>query len=487
MTTFLDKLRSRVAASNSLLCVGLDPSPQMLKGGGKTPALAALALNRRTIEQTNDVACAYKPNIAFYEALGLPGFGLLTETLAMIPGDIPVILDAKRGDVGSTSEGYARFVFDVLQVDAVTVSPYLGGDALAPFLERTDKGIIVLCRTSNPGARDLQDLNADGLPLYQRVAHLAQTWNRAGNVLLVMGATYPSEMAWARAYFPDMWFLVPGVGAQGADLVSATEAGLTVAGDGIIVSASRAIMGAADPRAAATGMRDAINRVRADLQSTLRPHAADMGDATSSLSLKQTEDLALGLFDAGCVQFGSFKLKSGQMSPIYLDLRRTVSDAGLMRMAARAYERLLTPLTFDRLAAIPYAGLPIGTAVAMEMNRPLIYPRREVKSYGTGRSIEGVFNAGETVAIIDDVVTTGASKVEALAHLTSAGLKVRDIVVLIDRQQGGAAELAAHGLRLHSVLSIKMLLDILTRRGRVSSEDARRVLDFLAAEGKSGG
>ncbi len=486
MTSFLDKLHTRVSVSNSLLCVGLDPSPEMLKGRGKSPAVAALALNRRTIEATKDVACAFKPNIAFYEAMGLPGFGVLSETLAMIPEDIPVILDAKRADVGSTSEGYARFVFDVLGVDAVTVNPYLGGDALAPFLARADKGIIILCRTSNPGARDLQDLNADGLPLYQRVAHLAQTWNTLGNVLLVMGATYPSEMAWARSYFPHTWFLVPGVGAQGGDLESAARAGLTAAGDGILISASRAIMGASDPRSAATEMRDAINRVRDDVRR--RPALANGPAAmTTSLSILQTEDLVLALYDAGCVQFGSFKLKSGQMSPIYLDLRRTVSDAGLLRMAARAYERLLTPLTFDRLAAIPYAGLPIGTAVALEMNRPLIYPRREVKSYGTGRAIEGVFKAGETAAIIDDVITTGASKIEALAPLTEAGLLVRDIVVLIDREQEGAAELAAHGLRLHSVLNITTLLDILARRGRVTAEQYAIVRAFLAAEGSQSG
>lgn len=486
MASFQEKLHARVAASNSLLCVGLDPAPQMLKGKGKTPALAALALNRRIIAATREFAAAFKPNIAFYEALGLPGLGVLTETLAMIPEDIPVILDAKRADVGSTSEGYARFVFDVLGVDAVTVSPYLGGDALAPFLAHHDRGVIVLCRTSNPGARDLQDLTADSLPLYQQVAHLAQTWNSAGNVWLVMGATYPSEMAWARAYFPGMWFLVPGVGAQGGDLEQAARAGLTAAGDGILISASRAIAGAADPGAAAVAMRDAINAVRDVVRAEARGQAPAQA-VGAALSLSQTEDLVLALFDHGCVQFGSFTLKSGKTSPIYLDLRRTVADASLLRMAARAYERLLTPLTFDRLAAIPYAGLPIGTAVALEMNRSLIYPRREVKSYGTGRAIEGVYKAGETVAIIDDVVTNGASKVEALAPLGAAGLVVRDIVVLIDREQGGAQELAAHGLRLHSVLTISTLLEVLKRRGRISAEQWAQLRAYLDGEGRQGG
>lgn len=195
----------------------------------------------------------------------------------------------------------------------------------------------------------------------------------------------------------------------------------------------------------------------------------------------------MGLHAAGCVQFGSFTLKSGQVSPIYIDVRRAVAHPNLLRMIARAYERELTPLTFDRLAAIPYAGLPIGTAVALEMNRPLIYPRREVKRYGTGKAIEGVFEAGETVALLDDVITNGASKVEALAPLTAAGLKVQDIIVLIDRQQGGAQEMAAHGLRLHSVLTISDLVDILKRRGRMTDEDAQNVRQYLAGESKGRG
>lgn len=480
---FFEKLNHRVEKVDSLLCVGLDPAPAMFAAKERTPARAALALNRRTIEATRDLACAYKPNIAFYEAMGLPGFGVLTETLELIPDDIPIILDAKRGDVGSTSEGYARFVFDVLGVDAVTVNPYLGGDALAPFLARAGKGIFILCRTSNPGARDLQDLDADGLPLYQRVGQLAQRWNSGGNVCLVMGATYPSELAWARQAFPDMWFLVPGVGAQGGELEAAVAAGLSAPGSGLLVASSRGIMGAEDPRAAAADLRDQINRVRLTRQRL----TGEDQSAQPALASRQTEELVLRLFAAGCVQFGAFTLKSGVVSPIYLDLRRTVSDPQLLRMVARAYERVLTPLTFDRLAAIPYAGLPIGAAVALEMNRPLIYPRREVKSYGTGRAIEGHFEQGETVVIIDDVITNGSSKIEALAPLTSAGLHVRDIVVLVDREQGGAAELSAHGLRLHSVLTISAVLDILARRGRVSASERDRVRAFITGEAASHG
>ncbi len=486
MKTFFEKLTARITATDSLLCVGLDPAPQMLAGKGKTPALAALNVNRRTINATKDLACAYKPNIAFYEALGLPGFGVLTETLAMIPPDIPIILDAKRADVGPTSDAYARFVFDVLRVDAVTVNPYLGGDALAPFLARADKGIFVLCRTSNPGAHDLQDLVSDGVPLYQRVAHLAATWNTAGNVCLVMGATFPEEIAWARQQFPTSWFLVPGVGPQGGDLETAVRAGLNAAGDGLVIAVSRAIMAAQDPMDAAAELRNAINSLR-------RSHLAGQGQPVSVTQgaaqlahAADIEGLALGLHSAGCIQFGSFTLKSGQVSPIYLDLRRLVAEPALLRSVARAYARLLNPLVFDRLAAIPYAGLPIGTAVALEMGRPLIYPRREAKSYGTGKSIEGVYELGDTVVLIDDVVTTGATKLEAISPLKAAGLRVQDIVVLIDREQGAAAELGAHGLRLHSVLTMTTLLDILARHRRITVDEYQRVRAYLAAEGTGG-
>lgn len=471
--TFNEKLRTRINTVDSLLCVGLDPSPALYKGGGRTPAHAALAINRRTIEATLDLACCYKPNIAFYEALGLPGLGVLTETLAMIPDDVPVLLDAKRADVGSTSEAYVRYVFDVLNVDAVTVNPYLGGDAVMPFIERREKGVFVLCRTSNPGARDLQDLLVDGEPLYRKVGRLAMSWNSAGNVHLVMGATYPQELAWARQEWPDAWFLVPGVGAQGGDLAAAVAAGSDAGGSGLIVAASRAIMGANDPRQAANELRLAINEVR-------RQKAP--GAAVGTVESSELEELAVGLYDAGCVQFGEFTLKSGKSSPVYLDLRRLVGSAALMRLAARAYARALAPLHFDRLAAIPYAGLPIGTAVAVETGKPLIYPRREVKAYGAGKAIEGAFAAGETVAIIDDVVTTGATKHEAMAPLLAAGLQVQDVVVLVDREQGGPADLAAAGLRLHSIFTMSSLLDVLARRNRVNAESVARVRAYLAAE-----
>lgn len=194
------------------------------------------------------------------------------------------------------------------------------------------------------------------------------------------------------------------------------------------------------------------------------------------------EALSLALYDAGCVQFGEFKLKSGLLSPIYIDLRLLVTTPSLLAQVAQAMAGLIREreLAFDRLAAIPYAALPIGVALSLELNRPLIYPRKETKDYGTGRVIEGRFRPGEKALLVDDVITKGHAKIEALAPLLEAGLVVDDILVVIDREQGGAEELAARGYRLHSVLRLSALLDTLASAGRLSHAQAQEVMQWIA-------
>jgi uridine monophosphate synthetase len=191
-------------------------------------------------------------------------------------------------------------------------------------------------------------------------------------------------------------------------------------------------------------------------------------------------NLAERLFHLGAVQFGDFTLKSGAWSPVYLDLRLLVSDPPLLADAAQAYAGVLEPLTYDRIAAIPYAALPIGTAVALVTGKPMIYPRKEVKRYGTGRSIEGRFTPGETVVVIDDVISSGASKLEAIGPLEAAGLAVRDVVVLVDRQATGAADLAAGGYRLHSVLTLSQIADALGAAGLLTAAQVVAVRDYVA-------
>ena len=232
------------------LAVGLDTDPGRIPASvapGAAPAERVVEFNRRIVEATAETACAYKPNAAFYEALGVDGFRALEETVAAVRSAAPhaaVILDAKRGDIGSTNAGYVAAAFDELGADAVTVHPYLGGEALAPFLARSEKLVFVLARTSNPGAGEFQDLLSDGVPLYRHVARaVANNWNAAGNCGLVVGATYPEEMREIREDIPpDMPILIPGVGAQGGDVAAVVAANRDAGSNAFLIAASRSIV-----------------------------------------------------------------------------------------------------------------------------------------------------------------------------------------------------------------------------------------------------
>ena len=242
--TFAERLAQAQQSSGSLVCVGLDPDPAKLPKDLAENASPLYAFSRRVIDATCRLSAAYKPQIAFYSALGAEEE--LASSIRYIRERAPnalVILDAKRGDIGNTAEAYVREAFDRYGADAVTVNPYMGADSVQPFLTRPDRGALLLCRTSNPGAKDFQDLSFDGLPLYRHVAkHAAQHWNRHGNLMLVVGATVPHEMAELRAAHPDLPFLVPGIGAQGGDLKATLAAGLDAQGFGLLISASRSII-----------------------------------------------------------------------------------------------------------------------------------------------------------------------------------------------------------------------------------------------------
>lgn len=258
----VEKFRERARTIGSLVCVGLDPVVARLPARFRAAELPQFEFNRWIIERTHPYAAAYKPNVAFYEAEGERGLASLAATVRYLRErhpDVLTICDAKRGDVRSTSAAYARSVFDVLGFDAVTLSPYLGREALAPFLEREDRACIVLCRTSNPGSGEFQRARVDGRPLWRLVAErVRHDWNVHGNCMLVAGATYPEELRELRATTGEMTLLVPGVGAQGGDVASVVRAGATPDGLGLIVNSSRAVLQASDPAAAARGLRDAV-------------------------------------------------------------------------------------------------------------------------------------------------------------------------------------------------------------------------------------
>ena len=261
-----DKYDARVKSAGSLVCVGLDSDLDKLPGAFRQNESPQLAFNRHIIDATAEFAAAFKFNIAFYEANGADGWRQLAQSLAYLQQhhpDILTICDAKRADIGNTSAAYARAIFSELGFDAVTLNPYLGRDAVQPFLDQRDKACIILCRTSNPGSADMQDLEVGDQPLWQLVAEKVQSeWNANGNCMMVASATNPTEMARIRAIAGEMTLLAPGIGAQGGDIAAVLNAGLNSAGRGLIINSSRGIIFAADPAAAAAELRTAINGYR---------------------------------------------------------------------------------------------------------------------------------------------------------------------------------------------------------------------------------
>jgi orotidine-5'-phosphate decarboxylase len=253
---FTDKLFNASRKNKSLLCIGLDPDPELM------PGVDVLQFNKAIIEATCDLVCAYKPNLAFYEALGTEGLAILEKTVKYVPGHIPVIGDAKRGDIGNTAKAYAKALFSVLGFDAATVNPYLGFDSIEPFINYQDKGVFILCRTSNRGATDFQNLCTNGLPLYEAVAQKAKEWNIYGNIGLVVGATYPEDLKRVRSICPEMPLLIPGIGAQGGDLASAVGYGVDARGEKAIINVSRQILYASKEKDFAQAARNMAEKIR---------------------------------------------------------------------------------------------------------------------------------------------------------------------------------------------------------------------------------
>ncbi len=489
METFFSFLAKRIDDCSSLLCVGLDPHPSDLPVQN---AEAARDYCLHLIRETASYAAAFKPNAAFFEIYGPEGWSALRDVIRAVQERsermgslIPVILDAKRGDIASTADAYARSAFEKLGAHAITLSPYLGRDSIEPFLGYKEKGVFLLCKTSNPGAADLQDLpvreshaenpksdHQDTLPLYAHVARQARGWNTRDNIGLVVGATQPEALGRVRKEVPDMWLLVPGVGSQGGDLETALQLGLRPDGKGLLLNISRSLARSENPKLAAASLRDEMLQITGEMVKTRRK--------PGKRSSFQFADLADALLAAGCIQFGEFTLKSGQKSPIYIDLRRIISHPALLRQVAAAYLPLLEGLSFDRLAGLPYAALPIAAAISLAGGSPMIYPRREAKGYGTKAEIEGEFHMGETAVVIDDLATTGDSKFEAIEKLTSGGLEVHDVVVLVDRQSGAQEALEQAGYRLHAVMTLTGMLDHWGHTGKVDKEKIETARKFIA-------
>jgi orotidine-5'-phosphate decarboxylase len=264
--TAVAKLAARMDAVDSFVCIGLDSAHERIPERFRRSQQPQLDFNRAIIDQTADLVAAYKPNLAFYEARAANGWDDLAETMEVLrihAPDVLTIADAKRGDIESSNERYATALFDELGFDAVTLQPYIGGASLRPFLDRADRACIVLCRTSDPGSGELQDLHVGDEPLWEVVArHVRDEWDEHGNCMLVLGANHPGELRRARELCPEMTFLVPGVGAQGATAAEAVDAAVDARGRGLLVNASRSVIFADDPRRATIALRDEIRAAR---------------------------------------------------------------------------------------------------------------------------------------------------------------------------------------------------------------------------------
>ncbi|MEM5948600.1 orotidine-5'-phosphate decarboxylase [Spirochaetia bacterium 38H-sp] len=469
--SFFDRLSELSDKKDSLLCVGLDPRLSCEEESDVYSAI--INKNKRVIEATVDYSIAYKPNSAFYEAYGPEGMRALEDTVKLIQDSGALcVLDVKRGDIGSTSEAYAAACYRWLNADAVTLNPYMGKDAVSPFLSHEGKGVFVLCRTSNPSACELEEkFLIGGQPVFERVAELAAEWG--SNVGLVVGGNMPDVLVSLRQKYPDVWFLAPGVGAQGGSAYDAVLSGARADGKGVLVVVARAIYNAEDPAKAAADITEDIRRARRDIAKADKTSGQDY--------LKQK--VLRGLIDANCFKVGDFVLKSGKRSPFYVDLRRVPSFPSLFENVVLAYAALAEGLDFDCIAGIPTAGLPFGAALAYALRKPLIYPRLSVKDHGTKSKIEGEYEAGQKVLLVDDLITTGGAKIEAAEILREAGLLVSDLVVLLERGAEGRKEMENAGIKLNAFAHIREFLPMCRDMGLIEEKDMQKMLDF--AEGRA--
>jgi uridine monophosphate synthetase len=478
--TFAEKLDAAIGRNNSLLCLGLDPNLEMLprRTNPATSSIPELASWLKTIvDRTKNLVCAYKPTLGFYLALGAEGLDLLTEILRYIPTNIPIILDAKHGDLNTASQ-LASTVFQQWQVDAITVNPYVGQEGVTPFLLYTDRAVFVLTHTSNASAEAIQSYPNPEAPLYLSVVETVQTWGSSDRLGLEVGTTDPAVLSQVRARAPERTILARSIWSESTDLQSILAAGLNCAGTGLLLPVPQDWL----------GQIDTLESKVADLHQEIADFRSQLSQGASTCNLWQpeplqqsltpTQELIVRLYDIGCLLFGSYVQASGAVFPYYIDLRRIISDPQLFHQVLSAYAIEIEPLKFDRIAGIPYGSLPTATGLSLKLNRPMIYPRKEVKAHGTRRLVEGYFEVGETILVVDDVLITGKSILEGIEKLESSGLRVTDLVVLIDHEGGVRAKMQDRGYQAHAVFTLSEISQTLYHTGRITAAQ----YDTIASE-----
>jgi uridine monophosphate synthetase len=470
--TFAEKLDAAIGRNNSLLCLGLDPNPEMLPHAEVEPntrSISALTNWLKTIvDRTKHLICAYKPTLGFYLALGTEGLDLLTAILDYIPADIPVILDAKHGDLNTASQ-LADTFFHQWGVDAITVNPYVGQEGVTPFLLYADRAVFVLTHTSNASAQEIQAYPNSDAPLYLSVVETVQTWGSSECLGLEVGTTEPAVLAQVRARAPERTILARSIWSEASDLGSILAAGLNRAGTGLLLPVPQDWLGQTD------SLEGKVAKLRQEIEDFRSQPSQGYSTCTlwqpdpQQQPLTPSQELIVRLYDIGCLMFGSYVQASGAVFPYYIDLRRIISDPQLFHQVLTAYAVEIAPLKFDRIAGIPYGSLPTATGLSLKLNRPMIYPRKEVKAHGTRRLVEGYFEVGETVLVVDDVLITGKSVLEGIHKLESSGLRVTDVVVLIDHEGGVRSKMQAHGYQAHAVFTLSEISQTLYLTGRITA------------------
>ena len=483
---FFLQLTEAISRHQSLLVTGLDPNPELLTSWAAARGLAGRSFLsqarhwiKAVIEATAPVVCAFKPSLGFYQALGPIGLELLAEVRDLVPADIPLIIDAKHGDLNSSS-ALAHFLFKELGADGVTLSPLAGQDIAAPFLLYPDKGVVITCHSSNPAARVLQHYPSEEAALYLHIVRESQLWATPRQLLLEVGTSDPMVLAAVRQAAPQRFLLLRSLWAEEDQLVPLLQAGLSAAGDGLLLPLPQNLLVEEDLAERADGLRRQINNCREQLQS----QQLDAGEQSCRLWSPRTNDplaeLIVDLFDIGCLLFGEYVQASGAVFNYYVDLRQIISDPNLFQRVLDSYAVLLRELAFDRIAGIPYGSLPTATGLSLQLQKPLIYPRKEVKAHGARRLIEGDFEDGDVVAVVDDILITGGSVLEGIAKLESSGLLVQDVVVFLDHggdhDRHAKERLAAAGYRVHAVLDITRITQVLQQAGRLEADQVAALL-----------
>lgn len=451
--SFFEQLEKRAQEINSLVCVDLVPS---LLTADPISTDEILDRGKSIIAETSETALAFRLDLGGFLAYGPVGLEVAASLANTVPREVPII-----------AAGGPHAGLGLLLASGIVADPYSGWAAVKPHLLDQSRGIFILTRSADAGMAGMQDERlVSGKPVYELVAAHARTLNQLKNVGIQVSIENPDQLLRVRRAAPVSWILADKIRAESIE--SAVRVGLRPDGLGLLIALPSSAYIADDLGSECRMIREQINMVRQT--QAISPPAKDTAE---------TVRLAQALFDHGCIKFGEFTIDAEIQSPVFIDLRILTSLPNLLMQVASAYQLVLESLTFDRLAAIPYTGLPIGQAVALQGNWPLIYPRKEIQQEGLQAHIEGLYHRGERAAVIDDVTATGISKFAIIETLQHEGLVVDDIVVLIDRESGGSQKLVDAGFRLHAIFTLSHLCNILRQHGKINQDQEQAVLNFI--------